>query len=83
VDGLITNFHLPKSALLMLVCALAGRERVLSAYREAVDQRCRFFCFGDAMLIIIAYYNAYYIEETGSYYLIGIQRQEAFYCGTH
>ncbi|MCB9556795.1 MAG: tRNA preQ1(34) S-adenosylmethionine ribosyltransferase-isomerase QueA [Deltaproteobacteria bacterium] len=52
IDGLLTNFHLPRSTLLMLVCALAGRERVLEAYREAVKQRYRFFSYGDAMLII-------------------------------
>lgn len=52
IDGLITNFHLPESTLLMLVSALAGRERVLAAYEEAVRQRYRFFSFGDAMLII-------------------------------
>lgn len=52
IDGLITNFHLPESTLLMLVSALAGRERVLSAYEEAVRERYRFFSFGDAMLII-------------------------------
>lgn len=52
LDGLITNFHLPQSTLLMLVSALAGREHVLSAYREAVKEKYRFFSFGDAMLII-------------------------------
>ena len=52
LDGLITNFHLPESTLLMLVSALAGRERVLEAYDEAVKQQYRFFSFGDAMLII-------------------------------
>jgi S-adenosylmethionine:tRNA ribosyltransferase-isomerase len=52
IDGLITNFHLPKSTLLMLVSALAGRERVLHAYQEAVRLRYRFFSFGDAMLIV-------------------------------
>lgn len=51
VQGLITNFHLPKSSLLMLVSALAGRERVLAAYREAVKRRYRFYSYGDAMLI--------------------------------
>jgi S-adenosylmethionine:tRNA ribosyltransferase-isomerase len=51
VDALITNFHLPESTLLMLVSALAGRERVLAAYREAVRERYRFFSYGDAMLI--------------------------------
>ncbi|TMW73976.1 tRNA preQ1(34) S-adenosylmethionine ribosyltransferase-isomerase QueA [Alteribacter natronophilus] len=52
LDGLLTNFHLPKSTLVMLVSAFAGRENVLSAYREAVEERYRFFSFGDAMLII-------------------------------
>jgi S-adenosylmethionine:tRNA ribosyltransferase-isomerase len=52
VDALITNFHLPKSTLLLLVSALAGREKILAAYREAVRQKYRFFSFGDAMLII-------------------------------
>ena len=51
MDGLITNFHLPESTLLMLVSALAGRERVLSAYEEAVKEKYRFFSFGDAMYI--------------------------------
>lgn len=51
LDGLLTNFHLPESTLVMLVSALAGREHVLSAYQEAVRQRYRFFSFGDAMLI--------------------------------
>ena len=50
-DALITNFHLPKSTLLMLVSALAGRERMLDAYRIAVQERYRFFSFGDAMFI--------------------------------
>ena len=51
LDCLITNFHLPESTLIMLVSALAGREHVLAAYREAVEQRYRFFSFGDAMFI--------------------------------
>ena len=51
LDGLITNFHLPKSTLIMLVSALAGREHVLSAYKEAVREKYRFFSFGDAMFI--------------------------------
>lgn len=51
VDALITNFHLPKSTLVMLVSALAGRENILNAYREAIEQRYRFFSFGDAMFI--------------------------------
>jgi len=52
IDGLLTNFHLPKSSLLMLVSAFAGRERVLDAYREAVERRYRFYSYGDAMLIV-------------------------------
>jgi S-adenosylmethionine:tRNA ribosyltransferase-isomerase len=52
IDALLTNFHLPHSTLLMLVSALAGRERVLALYREAVAQRYRFFSYGDAMLIL-------------------------------
>lgn len=51
VDAMITNFHLPESTLLMLVSAFAGRERILSAYSSAVEQRYRFFSFGDAMFI--------------------------------
>lgn len=51
LDGLITNFHLPESTLIMLVSALAGRENVLAAYEEAVKERYRFFSFGDAMFI--------------------------------
>ena len=51
VDGLVTNFHLPRSTLLMLVSAFAGRERVLAAYREAVTERYRFYSFGDCMLV--------------------------------
>ncbi len=51
IDGLITNFHLPESTLIMLVSALAGREQVLNAYRVAVEERYRFFSFGDAMFI--------------------------------
>jgi len=51
VNRLLTNFHLPKSTLLMLVCAFAGRETMLRAYRHAVEERYRFFSYGDAMLI--------------------------------
>jgi S-adenosylmethionine:tRNA ribosyltransferase-isomerase len=51
VDALITNFHLPESTLLMLVSAFAGRERVLDAYRHAVERRYRFFSYGDAMFV--------------------------------
>lgn len=52
IDGLITNFHLPESTLLMLVSALAGKEQILRAYEEAVKERYRFFSFGDAMIIL-------------------------------
>jgi S-adenosylmethionine:tRNA ribosyltransferase-isomerase len=52
VDALITNFHLPRSTLLMLVSAFAGRDRVLAAYAEAIHERYRFYSFGDAMLVL-------------------------------
>lgn len=52
VDNLITNFHLPKSTLIMLISALAGKDKVMKAYREAIDKRYRFFSFGDSMFII-------------------------------
>jgi S-adenosylmethionine:tRNA ribosyltransferase-isomerase len=52
VDGLFTNFHLPRSTLLMLVCAFAGRERVLGLYREALERGYRFYSYGDAMLLL-------------------------------
>lgn len=52
IDGLITNFHLPESTLIMLVCALAGKDFVMKAYQEAIDNRYRFFSFGDAMIIL-------------------------------
>ena len=52
IDGLLTNFHLPESTLIMLVSAIAGRENVLAAYNEAVKEEYRFFSYGDAMLII-------------------------------
>jgi S-adenosylmethionine:tRNA ribosyltransferase-isomerase len=52
VDRLLTNFHLPRSTLLMLVCALGGYEHVMRAYREAVDERYRFYSYGDAMAIV-------------------------------
>jgi S-adenosylmethionine:tRNA ribosyltransferase-isomerase len=51
VDGMLTNFHLPCSTLLAMVCAFAGADRVLAAYRRAVDDRYRFFSYGDAMLL--------------------------------
>jgi S-adenosylmethionine:tRNA ribosyltransferase-isomerase len=52
VDAMVTNFHLPRSSLLMLVAAFAGRERVLAAYRHAIGRRYRFFSYGDAMLLV-------------------------------
>ncbi|MFQ9715572.1 MAG: tRNA preQ1(34) S-adenosylmethionine ribosyltransferase-isomerase QueA [Blautia sp.] len=52
MDGLVTNFHLPESTLLMLVSAFAGKEKVMAAYEEAVEERYRFFSFGDAMMIL-------------------------------
>lgn len=52
IDGLVTNFHLPRSSLLLLVAAFAGRERALSAYAEAIRERYRFYSYGDAMLIV-------------------------------
>ncbi len=52
LDGIITNFHLPESTLVMLVSAFAGRERILEAYKTAVEMRYRFFSFGDAMLLL-------------------------------
>ena len=51
MDKLITNFHLPESTLIMLVSALAGKEKVMNAYNEAVKERYRFFSFGDSMII--------------------------------
>jgi len=52
VDALVTNFHLPRSTLLMLVSAFAGRERILEAYGEAIREKYRFYSYGDAMLIV-------------------------------
>ena len=52
IDGLITNFHLPESTLIMLVSALYGYEKTMAAYKVAVEQKYRFFSFGDAMLIL-------------------------------
>ena len=52
IDGLLTNFHLPKSTLIMLVCAFAGRDLVMEAYRQAVKQRYRFYSYGDCMLVL-------------------------------
>jgi S-adenosylmethionine:tRNA ribosyltransferase-isomerase len=51
IDGLITNFHLPKSTLIMLVSAFAGKELIMNAYQKAIDERYRFFSFGDAMFL--------------------------------
>jgi S-adenosylmethionine:tRNA ribosyltransferase-isomerase len=51
VGALLTNFHLPQSTLLMLVCALAGQQRVLDAYRHAVAERYRFYSYGDCMFV--------------------------------
>ena len=52
VDAMLTNFHLPRSTLLMMVCALAGYAGTLSAYREAVRERYRFYSYGDCMLLV-------------------------------
>jgi S-adenosylmethionine:tRNA ribosyltransferase-isomerase len=52
VDGLVTNFHLPKSSLMMMVSALIGRSKLLAVYAEAIEKDYRFFSFGDAMLIL-------------------------------
>ncbi len=52
VDALLTNFHLPRSTLLMLVSAFAGRERILRLYAEALEEGYRFFSYGDAMLLL-------------------------------
>lgn len=52
IDGLITNFHLPESTLVMLVSAMAGRENIMAAYQHAIDEKYRFFSYGDAMLIV-------------------------------
>lgn len=52
VEGLITNFHLPESTLLMLVSAFSSREIMMNAYKKAIEQRYRFFSFGDAMFIV-------------------------------
>ena len=51
IDRLITNFHLPESTLMMLVSALAGKDKIMAAYKEAVEMKYRFFSFGDAMFI--------------------------------
>ena len=52
IDGLITNFHLPESTLIMLVSAFLGKDRTMAAYEEAIRERYRFFSFGDSMIII-------------------------------
>ena len=52
VDALLTNFHLPKSTLLMLVAAFVGRERILAVYRDAIARGYRFYSYGDAMLLV-------------------------------
>jgi S-adenosylmethionine:tRNA ribosyltransferase-isomerase len=52
VDALLTNFHLPESTLLMLVCAFGGSEKVLNAYRHAVERKYRFYSYGDAMFVL-------------------------------
>ena len=52
IDGLITNFHLPESTLIMLVSAFAGYDHVMNAYKIAVDEKYRFFSFGDACMIV-------------------------------
>lgn len=52
IDGLITNFHVPRSSLMMLVAALTGREKLLELYKRAMDEQCRFFSFGDGMMIL-------------------------------
>jgi S-adenosylmethionine:tRNA ribosyltransferase-isomerase len=52
IRGLLTNFHLPKSTLLMLVCAWAGRDLILRAYQHAVQERYRFYSYGDCMLVL-------------------------------
>ena len=51
IDKLITNFHLPKSTLLMLVSALAGRDKIFKAYKQAIDMKYRFYSYGDCMFI--------------------------------
>ena len=52
IDGLLTNFHLPQSSLLMLVSAIAGRERILKVYEQAIQEEYRFFSYGDAMILL-------------------------------
>jgi S-adenosylmethionine:tRNA ribosyltransferase-isomerase len=52
IDGLVTNFHLPQSTLILLVSAFAGKELLMNAYQEAVEKKYRFYSYGDAMLIL-------------------------------
>ncbi|MEM8885535.1 MAG: S-adenosylmethionine:tRNA ribosyltransferase-isomerase, partial [Planctomycetota bacterium] len=52
IEGLLTNFHLPESSLLMLVCAFGGTERILAAYLDALEREYRFYSYGDAMLVL-------------------------------
>ena len=52
IDGLVTNFHLPESTLIMLVSAFAGKELIMNAYQQAIEQKYRFFSYGDSMLIL-------------------------------
>ncbi len=57
IDAMITNFHLPRSTLLMLVCAFAGFDNVMNAYKAAIDEQYRFFSYGDAMLLFSSFSN--------------------------
>ena len=85
LDGLITNFHLPESTLLMLVSALTGRDNIMSAYKEAVDMKYRFFSFGDAMYTDarrLVYnpdgtYNSLYFENDGKLKISADEYQKA------
>ena len=52
VDGMLTNFHLPESTLIMMVCAFGGRELIMEAYHKAIEQRYRFYSYGDCMLVL-------------------------------
>ncbi|MBQ1315371.1 MAG: S-adenosylmethionine:tRNA ribosyltransferase-isomerase, partial [Erysipelotrichaceae bacterium] len=52
VDAMITNFHLPKSTLIMMICAFAGQDLIWKAYKHAIEERYRFFSFGDSMMIL-------------------------------
>ena len=85
LDGLITNFHLPESTLLMLVSALTGRDNIMAAYKEAVDMKYRFFSFGDAMYTDarrLVYnpdgtYNSLYFENDGKLKISADEYQKA------